>query len=571
MESFGRYLVTGKLGSGSFATVYRAHDPALVRDVALKVLYEHLADADDDRARFLAEARALASLRHPGIVAVHDSGELDGRPFFTMELLPGRTLARLIAEEGPQPLDRALAALTALAEAIDAVHAGGFVHRDIKDANVMIAPDGRVTLMDFGIVLSLGAARLTQTGYGMGTPENAAPEQIRGEGVGPSADIYALGILAYQVLSAKLPFSGDVAHVLHAQAFDEPPSLARLRPELPVAVCQAIAWALAKDPAERPASGAAFVAALESAEEVAPPSARDEANIVLRDWQQQALRTYLLPSDRLLALCELRAGRAALALTEHRLLHFDLDRRNSRARVFALREPCPRDDPSLHAALGLGELLIGVPRLRRGGLLAPAQIALPAQRGAIVITVDAAESERAAAFCIAVERALEKNAADREGVLSLSPLREEARVRLAHGAARLPFHDHLSARLRAGLDRNLLVGEEVAGVCLARGGHTAFVLSSHRLLVLTERFGVVDCAAFALRPPRAEDPPLLWEVLAGLDVIAGPPCVYRMLLLIPAQLVIPVQRGEARTIRIDRADCARLSAFGAFVWRAASQ
>jgi serine/threonine protein kinase len=261
---FGRYELLGTLGHGSFATVYRARDPLLEREVALKVLLPHLCTEPEDRQRFLAEARALAGLHHPNIVTVFEAGEEAGTPYFAMELVEGKTLAELIAAHGAFPFDRALGLLRDLAAALDAVHAASLVHRDVKDSNVLLEPSGRAVLMDFGIALSTRRTRLTQLGYGMGTPETAAPEQIRGEAVGPPADIYALGILAYQVLCGLLPFTGDVAHVLYAQAHLPPPPLCAANPALPPHVCAAVEAALAKDPARRPPSAGAFLRMVEA-------------------------------------------------------------------------------------------------------------------------------------------------------------------------------------------------------------------------------------------------------------------------------------------------------------------
>lgn len=262
---FGRHELLGVLGSGSFATVYRGHDPLLRRDVAIKALYPHLAADPDSRQRFLAEARALAALRHPHIVAVHDVGEADGRPYFVMDLVQGRTLADLLAARGQLSLAEAATLLSGLAQAVDALHAAGLVHRDITAANVMVTHDGRAVLMDFGIAFAAGGTRLTRGGYGLGTPVSAAPEQIRGENVGPAADIYALGVLAYAMLAGYPPFQGDTAHVLYAHAHLTPPSLVAIRSELPPAVAAAIQAALAKDPAARPASALQFVAPIAAA------------------------------------------------------------------------------------------------------------------------------------------------------------------------------------------------------------------------------------------------------------------------------------------------------------------
>ena len=267
-SAFGRYEIIGTLGQGGFAMVYRAGDPVLGREVALKALHTHLAANPEIHQRFLAEARALASLRHPNIATVYDVGETDGQPFFAMELVEGQSLANLLQSGQFCPLVQVLDWLQRLASAIDYLHGAGLVHRDIKAANIMLDRSGRVVLMDFGIARSLDHARFTQTGASLGTAEAMAPEQVRGGEVGPPADVYALGVLAYQLLAGQPPFVGDTATVLHAQVYEPPPSLEAMRPGLPAPAYAAVAWALAKEPSERPLSATAFAEAMQ-----APPTA----------------------------------------------------------------------------------------------------------------------------------------------------------------------------------------------------------------------------------------------------------------------------------------------------------
>lgn len=204
--TFGRYEVRGTLGIGGFATVLRARDPALDRDVAIKVLFPHLASDGEVRRRFLAEAKRLVQLRHPNIVAVQDIGEADGTPYFVMDLIEGRTFAEVIAADGRLDPDRVIGLVSGLCSAIDYLHAAGLVHRDIKASNVMVDASDRTFLMDFGIVVALDQTRHTRTGAGLGTPESMSPEQVRGHDVGPAADIYSLGILTYQMLAGRPPF-----------------------------------------------------------------------------------------------------------------------------------------------------------------------------------------------------------------------------------------------------------------------------------------------------------------------------------------------------------------------------
>jgi serine/threonine-protein kinase len=269
MATLGRYELRGTLGEGGFATVYRAFDPALGREVALKALHPHLAANVAIRRRFLDEARALARLRHAHIVTVHDVGEAGGRPFFAMELIEGRTLADLAPGQALPP-GQVTSVITSLADALDELHRAGLVHRDIKAANVMVDRGGRVVLMDLGIARVLDGTQHTQTGAVLGTLESMAPEQVRGQPVGPPADIYALGILTYQLLAGRPPFVGDTASLLHAHVYDPPPPLAQVRPGLPPHIYAAVAAALAKEPERRPATAGRFAAMLAG---TAPPMA----------------------------------------------------------------------------------------------------------------------------------------------------------------------------------------------------------------------------------------------------------------------------------------------------------
>ncbi|MHB8576679.1 MAG: serine/threonine-protein kinase, partial [Dehalococcoidia bacterium] len=259
---FGRYELRGELGKGGFATVYRAWDAALAREVALKALQPHLSLDANIRQRFMAEARAIAQLHHPNIVTVHEVDEANGRPFFTMELVNGPTLAALVAPGQGLPLGRVAEIMRSLASAVDYLHTRRLVHRDIKASNVMLDAWGRVVLMDFGVARALDQTQLTQSGISIGTPEAMAPEQVRGQPAGPPADIYAIGVLAYRLLAGRAPFVGETIYVLHAHAYESPPSLAEFRPGLPDSVYAAIESSLAKAPQDRPVSAEQFAAAL---------------------------------------------------------------------------------------------------------------------------------------------------------------------------------------------------------------------------------------------------------------------------------------------------------------------
>ncbi len=258
---FARYEVRNVLGRGGFATVYRAWDPLLRREVALKTLLPHLADDADLRRRFLNEARVLAGLRHPNIVTIHDAGETPGHVFFAMELIEARTLTGLLAERGRLDLPETAAILHEVAGALDELHAHGSVHRDTKPSNIMVDHGGRVVLMDFSIARAHGASQ-TGTAALLGTPTAMAPEKVRGESVGPVADVYALGVLACQLLAGRPPFTGEVARILHGHAYEPPPSPRGARPGLPESVYEALDSVLAKEPRPRPSSAGEFVARL---------------------------------------------------------------------------------------------------------------------------------------------------------------------------------------------------------------------------------------------------------------------------------------------------------------------
>jgi serine/threonine protein kinase len=241
-----RYRLGDRLGGGAAAEVYRALDERLQRPVAVKLFR---GDAAAQLQRHEAEMRTLASLDHPSLVGVYDAGtdESTGAPFLVMQLVEGSTLADEL-HEGPLPPERAASYGAALADALGYVHERGFVHRDVKPANVLISGDGRVHLADFGIARLVDSARETKTGDVLGTPGYFSPEQVTGDPVGPPTDIYALGIVLIECLTGKRPFEGGPMEVALARvnkAPDLPPSL----PEPWRVLLQAMTM---RDPAQRP-------------------------------------------------------------------------------------------------------------------------------------------------------------------------------------------------------------------------------------------------------------------------------------------------------------------------------
>ncbi len=238
--------------------------------VALKVLAPHLTWEAGFAARFQNEARTVARLRHPNIVTVHDIGEESGQLYIAMEYLDGRTLAQVIREDGPLSLEQTVAILAQVAGALDYAHRQGVLHRDVKPANIMIEKDDQArlqaTLMDFGLVKAMeGSQSLTSLGVTLGSPEYMAPEQAdpnRQDEVGPATDLYALGIVAYEMLTGRVPFKGNTPATLNAHLNLPPPNPQEIRTDLSVLVAQVLLKALAKVPSERYPTAAALAAAL---------------------------------------------------------------------------------------------------------------------------------------------------------------------------------------------------------------------------------------------------------------------------------------------------------------------
>jgi serine/threonine-protein kinase len=254
----GRYELGEVIGRGAMGTVYRAVDLILGRSVAVKTLPWLLADQDPNNiARFEREARAAAALSHPAVVSVYDTGVDAGTHFIVMELVDGRSLQAILRDEGPLAPERAAGIASRVAGALAAAHARGIVHRDIKPANVMVAKDGSVKVLDFGIARAAGSSTLTQSASVIGTAAYMSPEQAVGNPADERSDIYALGCVLYALLTGRPPFSGEgSAAVMHQQANSaaRPPRAGN--PRIPVALSALVMEMLAKVPTERPQSAA---------------------------------------------------------------------------------------------------------------------------------------------------------------------------------------------------------------------------------------------------------------------------------------------------------------------------
>ena len=248
----GRFLVRGLLGSGSHATVYLGYDPVLEREVALKVPQQGALSGEPALSRFLSEARALARLRHPGIVPVYESGRSGDQPYLATAYIQGRTLASVI-EGGPLGYVRTAEIAADLAEALGYAHDSGVVHRDVKPANVLVEPSGAVALTDFGLAHRHDAGDLTRTGVVVGTPAYLAPEQAAcgDESARAESDQYSLAVVLYEMICGRPPFLGPPAFVLYSSQFDDPMPPRLLRPGVPRELERICLKAMARQASDR--------------------------------------------------------------------------------------------------------------------------------------------------------------------------------------------------------------------------------------------------------------------------------------------------------------------------------
>ncbi len=248
----GRYRVATKIATGGTSTVYRGLDTRLDRPVALKVMDSRYAGDQQFLTRFRLEARTVARLKDPGLVAVYDQG-LDARhPFLVMELVEGGTLRELLSERGPMPPHAVAAVLRPVLGGLAAAHRAGLVHRDVKPENVLISDEGDVKIVDFGLVRAVAAAGITSTSVILGTAAYLSPEQVRDGNASPRSDVYAVGVVAYELLTGQPPFSGDSALSIAYQRLDtDVPAPSTVIDGVPDQFDELVARATARAPAAR--------------------------------------------------------------------------------------------------------------------------------------------------------------------------------------------------------------------------------------------------------------------------------------------------------------------------------
>ncbi len=265
-EQFGRYRIERKLGKGGMGAVYLAHDTQLDRKVALKVPHFRPGDGQTVLDRFYREARNAARIDHPNICQIYDVNCTDGVHHLTMAYVEGKTLADVVEGGRRLPPKKAAAVVRTLARVMDVAHKKGVVHRDLKPANIMLTPDNKLVVMDFGLAFQTGPeqSRMTADGQVLGTPAYMSPEQATGdlEAVGPKSDIYSLGVILYELLTGKRPFEGPPLAVLAQILTQEPPPPSAHRPDIDAALEFVCRRAMSKDPQDRHATAGDLADAL---------------------------------------------------------------------------------------------------------------------------------------------------------------------------------------------------------------------------------------------------------------------------------------------------------------------
>ena len=297
----GRYQLQGKLGTGGMSTVRLAFDRRLERQVAIKLLAEHLAEEENFVSRFRREALAAARLVHPNIVQVFDFGldESSGEHFIVMEYVAGSSCAQLLRDQRVLGIEQVVNIVGQACHGLEHAHRNGVVHRDVKPGNLLVSDDGVVKLADFGIAKATEQSSITQVGSVLGTAAYLAPEQARGEEAGPLADQYALGVVTYQMLAGRLPYeAASLTELAFKQQREPPVALEELNPEVPVTLARAIAHSMRLDPAARYPGALAMGEALRAGAQGIDPGPGEDATAAtaMLDRGAQTDATHALPS-----------------------------------------------------------------------------------------------------------------------------------------------------------------------------------------------------------------------------------------------------------------------------------
>lgn len=309
------YDQVSPLGEGAMGSVWRARDKMLERDVAIKVMRPELAAQSDFSERFLVEARALARISHPNIVAVYKVVQAEGTIWIELEFVDGAPLDQIIERDGVMQWQTATRLIIQALQGLEVAHGAGIIHRDIKPSNALVSKSGTLKLMDFGIARVQQVSKLTKTGYTLGTVAYMAPEQIKTpDKIDGRTDLYSVGIMFYELLSGQVPFNGATEfEILDQHVRAAPPALDQLREQVPAALKRCVFRALEKDPAKRFENAAEFRRALEQCLEAKPTNARAGGGAPIGQWAKWgsvAIAAVAIPFTATLFLGDMASGPA---------------------------------------------------------------------------------------------------------------------------------------------------------------------------------------------------------------------------------------------------------------------
>lgn len=286
-SQIAHYLIKEKLGEGGMGIVYKAEDTILKRTVALKFLKPQAIGGEEEKARFLREAQAAAALDHPNIYTVYEIKEVDRHTFIAMAYIDGQSMDKKI-ESGSLEFEQALDIAIQIADGLQEAHEKGITHRDIKSANIMMTQKGQAKIMDFGIAHLKGEKTITKTGAALGTPSYMSPEQIKGEEVDHRSDIFSLGILFYEMITAKLPFRGEYKlAVMHSILYEDPTPPESHDVKIPKIIQSVILKAIEKEPANRYQSMTEFSTDLQTLKKGTKPKR------LVAHWTKYCIRSRL--------------------------------------------------------------------------------------------------------------------------------------------------------------------------------------------------------------------------------------------------------------------------------------